>query len=118
MTHQTKTQDIIVNAEENAIGQVTLTNKKIQQATPKAERQEQHPHSKPHLVEVKIDGNLRKIAADTYQVPVLKNLLGIPLDYELELVKGGKFHPLADGDTYKVHGHEEFVSHVRCGGSS
>lgn len=90
----------------------------MQQATPNTGHQEQHPDNKPRLVEVKIDGNPREIAADTYQVPQLKNLLGIPLDYELELVKGGKFHPLADGDTYKVHGHEEFLSHVRCGGSS
>jgi hypothetical protein len=90
----------------------------MQQATPKTEHQEQHPNNKPRLVEVKIDGNPREVAAEVYQVPVLKNLLGVPLDYELELVKGGKFHPLADGDTYKVHGHEEFLSHVRCGGSS
>ncbi len=90
----------------------------MQQATPKTEHQEQHPGSKPRLVEVKIDGNLREIAAGTYQVPVLKQALGVPLDYELELVKGGKFHPLADGDTCKVRGHEEFLSHVRCGGSS
>ena len=90
----------------------------MHQATPKTEHHEHHPAIKSRLVEVKIDGNPREIAADTYQVPVLKDLLGTPLDYELELVKGGKFHLLADGDTYKVHGHEEFVSHVRCGGSS
>jgi hypothetical protein len=90
----------------------------MQQATPKTEHHEQHPAIKPRLVEVKIDGDPREIAAETYQVSVLKNLLGVPLDYELELVKGGKFHPLVDGDTYKVHGHEEFLSHVRCGGSS
>lgn len=90
----------------------------MQQATPKTEHQEQHPGNKPRLVEVSIDGNPHEIAADTYQVSVLKTLLGVPLDYELELVKGGKFHPLADSDTYKVHGHEEFLSHVRCGSSA
>jgi hypothetical protein len=90
----------------------------MQQDTPKTEHQAQRPDNKTRLVKVKIDGNPRDIAADTYQVPVLKNLLGVPLDYELELVKGGKFHPLVDGDTYKVHGNEEFLSHVRCGGSS
>lgn len=90
----------------------------MQQITPKTEHRELHPDNKPRLVEVKIDGNQREVAADTYQVPALKSLLGVPLDYELELVKGGKFYPLADGDSYKVHGHEEFLSHVRCGGSS
>jgi hypothetical protein len=88
------------------------------QSTPQTEHQLQHPNNKPRLVEVEIDGDLREISADTYQVSVLKSLLGVPLEYELELVKGGKFHPLADGETYKVHGHEEFISHVRCGSSS
>lgn len=69
-------------------------------------------------VTVSIDDRKAVILARVYSVPELKNLLSVPLDYELELVKGGKFHPLADGDTYKVHGHEEFLSHVRCGGSS
>lgn len=73
-----------------------------------------------HVLEVTVSIDDRKavILARVYSVPELKNLLSVPLDYELELVKGGKFHPLADGDTYKVHGHEEFLSHVRCGGSS
>lgn len=69
-------------------------------------------------VTVSIDGRKIAILARVYSVPELKNLLNVPLDYELELVKGGKFHPLVDGDTYKVHGNEEFLSHVRCGGSS
>ncbi|WP_194724098.1 hypothetical protein [Noviherbaspirillum malthae] len=90
----------------------------MQQATPDREDQVTIHDKKPRFVEVKIDGDPREIAADTYNVAALKSLLGVPLDYELELVKGGKFHPLADEDTYKVHGHEEFLSHVRCGGSS
>jgi predicted metallopeptidase len=88
------------------------------QTTLKPEHHDKHPGKQPRLVIVKIDGNPHEIAADTYQVPALKALLGVPPDYELELVKGGKFHPLADEETYKVHGHEEFLSHVRCGGSS
>lgn len=90
----------------------------MQQHVPKSEHQELHPDNKPRLVVVKIDGHPREIVADSYQVQILKNLLGVPLDYELELIKGGKFYPLVDGETYKVHGHEEFLSHVRCGGSS
>lgn len=90
----------------------------MQQDTTEIGHQERHLGNKHRLVEVKIDGALREIVADTYPVLRLKTLLGVPPDYELELVKGGKFHPLADGDTFKVHGHEEFISHVRCGGSS
>ena len=81
-------------------------------------RGEKQPEKNPRFVEVKIDSNPVQIVADTYPIPQLKALLGVPVDYELELVKGGKFHPLSDGDAYKVHGHEEFISHVHCGGSS
>ena len=69
-------------------------------------------------VTVSIDDRKVVILAQEYSVPELKSLLSVPLDYELELIKGGKFHPLTDNDAYKVHGHEEFLSHVRCGGSS
>lgn len=77
-----------------------------------------HPDHHVRLVEVKIDGREIEIAAQVYRVPDLKTRLGVPLDYELELIKGGQFHPLADDQTYSVHGHEEFLSHVRCGASS
>jgi len=39
-------------------------------------------------------------------------------DYVLDQVKSGQLIPLNDGDTIKVHNHEEFISHVRCGTSS
>ena len=78
----------------------------------------QRHHEQDRLVTVSIDGNEKHIPAGDYAVPQLKEKLGVPLDYELELVKGGKFEPLGDDQHYKVHGHEEFLSHVRCGGSS
>ncbi len=88
------------------------------QPATKPPHQVQPAPGQARMVDVSIDGDTRQIMADTYAVPTLKGLLGIPAEYELELVKGGKFHPLTDTETYKVHGHEEFLSHVRCGGSS
>lgn len=85
----------------------------IAQSTPP-----QASHGHERTVTVTVDGREVQIVADVYTVPELKSRLGVPLDYELELIKGGKFHPLVDSETYKVHGHEEFLSHVRCGGSS
>lgn len=77
------------------------------------------PHEDhPRLVEVKIDGREVKIPAQRYAVPDLKSKLGVPLDYELDVVKHKELHPLKDDETFKVVGREEFISHVRCGGSS
>lgn len=86
----------------------------ISEAKHKNDQSEHHPR----LVTIKIDGRETQILAQEYRIPDLKGQLGVPLDYELELVKGGHFDPLGDDQTYKVHGHEEFLSHVRCGGSS
>jgi hypothetical protein len=90
----------------------------MEHTTAALDQQQEHTEAKLRLVEVKIDGTAKEIPADTYQVSALKTLLGVPIDYDLELVKGGKFHPLNDAEPYKVHGHEEFISHVPCGGSS
>jgi len=79
--------------------------------------QNQADHA-PRLVSVKIDGRDVEIEAMTYRVPDLKARLGVPLDYELDLIKGDHFDPLADDQSYKVHGHEAFLSHVRTGSSS
>ncbi|MCC7312635.1 MAG: hypothetical protein IT510_15475 [Sulfuritalea sp.] len=79
--------------------------------------QKQVDHT-PHLVPVKIDGRDIEIEATTYRIPDLKSRLGVPLDYELDLIKGDHFDPLADDHSYKVHGHEAFLSHVRTGSSS
>ncbi|MDQ0080984.1 hypothetical protein J2W35_001321 [Variovorax boronicumulans] len=72
----------------------------------------------PHVITIEVDGNLQKIEQGKYLVSALKAVFGIPPDYELDQVVGGKFIPLADGETIQVHPHEKFVSHVRHGGSS
>lgn len=71
-----------------------------------------------HVITIEVDGTPRQIEQGKYLVSTLKSMFGIPQDYELDRVVGGKFIPLADDDTIQVHPHEKFVSHVRHGGSS
>ena len=69
-------------------------------------------------VKVVLNGEKVKIDSGTYKVSSLKVSLGIPSDYELEIIDDGQFKPLLDNDEITICGREEFVSHVKCGGSS
>lgn len=69
-------------------------------------------------VKVVLNGDKVKIDSGTYVVSSLKVLLGIPSDYELEIIEDGQFKPLPDNSEITICGREEFVSHVKCGGSS
>lgn len=69
-------------------------------------------------IEVSVNGAAVKIAPGDYRIPDLKSALGVPADYDLEVVKDGEFRPLADSESHRVHAHEEFVGHVKAGGSS
>jgi hypothetical protein len=75
-------------------------------------------HSPDHDIHVTIDGRGVTLPAGDYLVAVLKQKLAVPADYELEQVKHGQFHPLADESTFQLRKHEEFISHVRTGSSS
>jgi len=71
-----------------------------------------------HVITIEVDGVPRQIERGKYLVSALKSMFGIPQEYELDKVVCGKFIPLVDGDTIKVHPQDKFVSHVRHGGSS
>jgi len=71
-----------------------------------------------HEVTVRIDNRQVTLKTGEYLVSALKQILGVPIEYELELVRCGQFHPLADTDHFKLHEPEEFISHVRTGSSS
>lgn len=71
-----------------------------------------------HIITIEIDGVSRSIEQGKYVVSALKAMFNIPAEYELDRVVGGKFIPLADDETIQVHPKEQFVSHVRHGGSS
>lgn len=71
-----------------------------------------------HKVKVTLDGNKLKIDQGTYKVNDLKISLGVSSDYELEIVEDGEFKPLPDSSEITICGHEEFIAHVKSGGSS
>jgi hypothetical protein len=69
-------------------------------------------------VTVRIDDRDVTLPKGEYRVSALKQILGVPADYELEHVQGVVFEPLADDATFALRHHEKFVSHVRTGSSS
>jgi len=75
-----------------------------------------HPHSR--FVTVIVDNEEKSVEAGTYSVSEFKEMVGVPADKELDVVKGAQLVPLADDGQIKVHPHERFVSHARTGGSS
>lgn len=75
-----------------------------------------HQHGSP--VQITLDSNEKTVADGVYHLGELKQLLGVPQDYELDLVVNGEFKPLNDQRSLHVKGGEIFVSHVRQGGSS
>lgn len=86
--------------------------------TETAPQKHEHGHHK-HLVRVTIDGDRTvELAAGNYLVAELKTKLGVAPEYELEIIDDGQFRPLADDVHIHIRGGEEFVSHVRSGGSS
>ena len=88
----------------------------LQPNTGTIEKDKDHEHG--NLVKVTIDGQPREIPRGRYVVSELKVKLGVPADYELDIVDKGEFKPLQDADHIEIHGGEVFVSHVRRGGSS
>jgi hypothetical protein len=77
---------------------------------------EHRPHHK--VVFVTIDGAQKEIQRGKYSIVHLKEVLGVPSDYELDEVKCGDFKALDDNGHTNIEGREIFVSHVRRGGAS
>lgn len=77
---------------------------------------EGHEHSPD--VTITIDGKEVQIKKGAYRISELKVRLGVPADYELDLVEDGQFRPLDDNAMLEIEKPAIFVSHVRCGSSS
>lgn len=75
-------------------------------------------HHQQHTVKVMIDNRKVELTPGVYCIADLKELLGVPLEYELEIIEHGEFRPLEDAGQINIEKHEEFISHVRCGASS
>lgn len=70
------------------------------------------------LVAVTIDNRRVELAAGNYTVTNLKIKLAVPVDYELDEIIHGEFKELNDNSHTYIKGGENFISHVRRGGSS
>lgn len=86
--------------------------------TPQAPGPGGHEHPHPHEVAITLDRHRREIPAGDYVVSALKARLGVPADYELDEIINGEFRELADTAHIDINGGEQFISHVRRGGSS
>jgi len=76
------------------------------------------PDHKGHEVEIIVNAKPKLIPKGKYRVSDFKELVGIPAEYELDKVANGQFEPLDDTADIHIKGGEEFVGHVRQGGSS
>jgi hypothetical protein len=84
----------------------------------KKENRQNHDHSHTDIVQLTVDGNGIEIPKGAYRVAELKVLLGVPAEYELEIIENGQFRPLDENSNLTIKEHADFVSHVRCGASS
>ena len=71
-----------------------------------------------HEVTVIVDGVKKEVPKGTYLVSQFKALVGVDPVKELDEVVHGQLKPLDDNSEITIKGHEQFVSHVRSGGSS
>jgi hypothetical protein len=71
-----------------------------------------------HEVTVIVDGAKKEVPKGTYLVSQFKALVGVDPAKELDEVLHGQLKPLDDNAEVTIKEHEQFVSHVRSGGSS
>ncbi len=69
-------------------------------------------------VKIDVDTHPRHVAAGDYVVSILKSLVDVPADKDLDQVVDGNLTTLPDEATVTIRGGEVFFSHVRRGGSS
>ena len=79
-------------------------------------KHEEHEHST--MITITLDGKEIPIQKGAYRISDLKAKLGIPADYEFDLVEDGQFRPQDDNTILEIEKAVIFVSHVRCGASS
>lgn len=74
--------------------------------------------SERKLIEVELNGTLKRIAGGEYTGRTLKLALGVPVEHELDEVSKGEFKEIPNDKKVHVHGGEKFVSHCGQGQSS
>lgn len=84
----------------------------------KEELEHHHPHPQPEMVKILVDQKPHEVRPGEYLVSKLKAEVGVPDNYELEELRDGAMVPLDDNAKIHIRGGEQFISHVRRGGSS
>lgn len=79
---------------------------------------DQKGEKRNHKVTVVVDGKRHEVESGRYIVSQFKQLVHVDAAKELEQIVDGQFVPLEDSGVVTIKGHEQFVSHVRRGGSS
>lgn len=74
--------------------------------------------SERKLVEVELNGAVKRIAGGEYTGRTLKLALGVPIEHELDEVIRGEFKEIANDQKVHIKGGEKFVSHCGQGQSS
>ena len=69
-------------------------------------------------VKIEVDNHPKHVERGNYVVSAFKNLVGVPVDKDLDQVIEGTLTTLEDTASITIRGGEVFFSHVRRGGSS
>ncbi len=106
---------------QHAAGDLEKAEAEVRQAETgvrRAEAEVEQAERRERDVEVKVDGQVKRVPRGTYVVADFKRLVGVAADRELDIVHHDVFKPLNDDAEITIHQCEVFVSHVRTGGSS
>jgi hypothetical protein len=105
---------------QHAVGDLHKAEAEVETAESDLRRAETEIEEAKHRreIEVKVDGQVKRVPRGTYLVSDFKQLVGVASDRELDIVHHDVFKPLDDSADITIHECEVFVSHVRTGGSS
>jgi hypothetical protein len=70
------------------------------------------------FVEITVDSKKVRIHRGRQTVAHIKEVGGVPKDYDLDQIVDGKLVPLGDNDSVVIKSEEVFVSHPKDGASS
>lgn len=93
-------------------------NQDTQQQTSDRHGHDDNDHHNHHKVKVKVDKNEVSVRSGSYTVSEFKAAVGVDAAKELDQIINGILIPLDDTATIIIKGGEQFISHVRAGGSS
>ena len=103
---------------QHAVGDLAETGARHAEDVRRARDEVEDAERRDREIEVKVDGQVKRVRRGTYVVADFKRLVDVAADRELDIVHHDVFKPLNDDAEITIHQCEVFVSHVRTGGSS